>query len=183
MLQKSFFISFTLVLSIAIIIGLSFSSFASAKEVYSTSKIKSLHQQIKPMNLNEQQLFKNIDQQTLSNINMAIKTSIIKENDQYILDVKKARESGLNETEISNLKEGVSLAPQSELAQLVNTTSFNVTAGFPLALQWILITLLGVTLAETVISDAYHVGMKAACHKIGKNHATVKKACKYIGYW
>lgn len=163
-------------LSFALLITFTLPSFASAKEINDAAK-----------QVNE------LDQTTLDHINEAFHTAIVEKNGKYILDTEKAKEAGLTEKQISNLEEAVKIAPQNELKSLVNGAEIqnpNTVVTFAAGqddpwgpVKYILYTMIGVTLAETLIADAYHAGMKAACHKLGKNHPSVKKACSFIGYW
>lgn len=50
-------------------------------------------------------------------------------------------------------------------------------------LKIVLGTVIGMTIATTIVQDMYKLGAYSACHKWGGKHPKVKSACKALGYW
>lgn len=129
----------------------------------------------------------------------ALENSIVKKGSNYIVDTKVAKDYGLTDTEINNLKEFLEDSSNQQIEQTLNevpeakkqaekgqTTSFHVadvTDRLKAALYAVFVTLCGVALAQEFISDMYTLGAHKACHSLGKKHPSIKKACKITGYW
>ncbi|MCY7920967.1 hypothetical protein P8841_06035 [Bacillus spizizenii] len=130
----------------------------------------------------------------------ALGNAIIKEGTDYVVDTKIAESYDLNDTEINNLKEFVEISSNQEIKQILKevpqakeeaekeqSAYINVAkaANNPVksALYGVFVVFCGAALAGEFISDMYAYGAYKACHKLGKKHKSIKKACKVTGHW
>lgn len=153
-----------------------------------------------------------VQKEEILNIIQVIAKGVKKVDNSYELDVSYAKEHGLSTFEINNIKEYLNNTTNKEVKtataynnvdqvkKIVEETT-GPTIGFeefiaeakgkhvspddPLSktLKLIFASIVGMTIATTIVQDMWKLGVISACHKWGKNHSKVKKTCKTLGYW
>ena len=138
-----------------------------------------------------------------------IQNGIAEEDNKILLDLDYAKSNGLSSTEIDNLKLALADISVEELNGITNESKFlekeilkqddiiqieELTAeakgrhaapptALEKTLKVIFGTIVGMTIATTIVQDMYKLGANKACHKWGNNRPKVKSACKTLGYW
>lgn len=159
---------------------------------------------------NDEQL--QIDAQEVIDIATVIENGLDKNGSGYVLDVKYAEKKGLPDYVIHNLQDYLDQAKSSEVKQAISQAdnfknevkevaeenngdlvslhtigndgyAASPTQTMMTVFKVVLWGVVGVTLANKVVEDAYALGMYKACHKWGHKHPKVKKACKVTGHW
>lgn len=130
----------------------------------------------------------------------AIENSVEKRGSDFVVDKAEAADYGLTIEEINNLQDYLNVSSNSEVentlktvpeekqeAQKEESAYYNVAsaASNPLSkvFKAVVYTMVGVAIGRAVVTDAYKLGAYKACHKWGKKHPKVKKACKLTGHW
>lgn len=152
-----------------------------------------------------------IDSEEIIHIANVIEHGLKRDGSDYTLNVNYAEKQELTSFEIKNLRDYLDKTRTSEVKEAINEADNlkeevkenennglislsslensayaagpNIWKSSKVILKIIIYSVVGATIASKFVEDMYDLGVYSACHKWGKHHSSIKKACKATGHW